>query len=106
MPTRRVLLAGAAALPLLPGLALAQTRHAVRIAGMAFNPADIAIRAGDSVVFTNEDGAPHTATAEDGSWDTGRLDRGASAELGFSSPGAYPYRCAFHPSMRGRVIVS
>ncbi len=104
--SRRAVLGAAAALPLLPAAARGQgARHAVTIAGMAFDPAALAIAAGDSVVFTNADRAPHTATAEDGSWDTGRLSRGAAAEVAFGSPGTYAYFCAIHPSMRGTITV-
>lgn len=106
--TRRHLLLAAAASPALmalPGHAGAAT-HDVAISGMAFAPATITIAAGDTIRWTNSDGAPHTATFAGGAPDTGRLNRGDSAELTFEQPGTFDYVCAFHPGMRGRVIVN
>ena len=40
--------------------------HQVTIEGFAFVPATLEVAVGDTVVFTNKDGAPHTATAESG----------------------------------------
>ncbi len=96
----------AAATPLLGSIAAAQTTHAVTIKGFAFEPANLSIKAGDSVIFTNEDSAPHTATADNGSFDTGRLDRGQASTVSFSGSGSFSYFCAFHPNMKGSITVS
>ena len=80
--------------------------HAVTIAGFAFGPEVLQVAVGDTVVFTNQDGAPHTATAEDGSFDTGRLSGGDSGEITIESAGEFPYICKFHPSMRGMIVAS
>ena len=106
--TRRKALILAAGTPLALGLA-ARARAAttdVAIQGMAFAPATITIAAGDSVRWTNADGAPHTATFRDAGLDTGRLNRGDTGALSFDTPGTYDYVCAIHPSMRGQVIVT
>lgn len=79
---------------------------AVKIARFVFEPVDVEIEAGDSVIWSNADVAPHTATAEDSGWDTGRLKKGEDGKITFDQPGEYPYFCAFHPHMKGRVIVS
>ena len=95
-----------AATPFLGSIAAAQTTHAVKIKGFAFEPANLSINAGDSVVFTNEDSAPHTATADNGSFNTGRLDRGQAATLTFSGTGTFSYFCEFHPNMKAAITVS
>ena len=59
----------------------------------------------DSITWTNTDFAPHTATAEDGAWDTGTLERDGRARITFDAPGDYPYFCAHHPHMKGTVTV-
>lgn len=105
--TRRGTLAGLLALP----LAFTATRgraatHSVTIEGFAFSPAELTVAAGDTITFTNMDGAPHTATADDGSFDTGRLNRGESAEITVTAAGTLPYKCAFHPNMRGTITVA
>jgi plastocyanin len=78
----------------------------VTIADFAFAPAEIEVAAGATVTWANEDWAPHTAIAEDGSFDSGRLDQGASFQQTFAEPGRYPYRCSFHPGMAGTVVVT
>ncbi|MBA83182.1 cupredoxin domain-containing protein [Thalassobius sp. S69A] len=79
--------------------------HNVAIKGMAFDPAVLTISAGDTVVFTNMDGAPHTATAKDGTFDTGRLNRNKQSALEFGSAGTYAYYCEIHPRMTGQIVV-
>lgn len=78
----------------------------VIIRRFAFNPPDLEIRAGDSVIWTNQDLAPHTASADDGAWDSGELARGVVHQVRFDSPGIYAYHCTFHPHMRGRITVT
>ncbi len=77
--------------------------HAVEIKGMKFSPAALAVKVGDTVTFTNADAAPHTGTAEDGAFDTGRLNRGQSATVTISAAGAHSYKCLIHPMMKGTV---
>jgi len=79
--------------------------HAVRIRSFRFMPADLTIRPGDTVTWGNGDTAPHTATARDGTWDTGELAKGQTAEITFDTPGRHTYICAFHPAMRGTIVV-
>ena len=105
--TRRTTLAALLAAPfaMLARPGHAET-HAVTIEGFAYSPANLSVAAGDTVVFTNNDGAPHTATAGDGSFDTGRLNRGQSAEVTVSAAGEIAYQCTFHPNMRGTITAS
>ena len=77
----------------------------VAIAGFAFTPATLTITVGDTVTWTNGDGAPHTATAKDGSFDSGTLLRGASFSHTFTAAGSFSYVCKVHPSMTATVIV-
>lgn len=77
----------------------------VGIARFAFDPGLVEILVGDSVIWINTDVAPHTATAEDRAWHTGGLNRGARGRITFDVPGKYPYFCAFHPHMKGTVMV-
>ena len=77
----------------------------IGIAEFAYLPARVEVLAGDTVVWRNDDLAPHTATARDGSWDTGPIGKGARGGVRFATPGDYPYVCAYHPHMSGAVIV-
>jgi plastocyanin len=92
----------------LPGFARAHNgAHEVeiRIASFAFDPTRVEVLVGDSITWTNADIAPHTATAENGAWDTGALKRDGRGRLTFDAPGEYPYFCAYHPHMKGTVTV-
>ncbi|MDW4500190.1 cupredoxin family copper-binding protein [Sulfitobacter sp. D35] len=77
----------------------------VRMSRFTFVPAGVEIRPGDTVIWTNEDLAPHTATARDDSWETGALEVGESQRITFAAPGEFQYFCAFHPHMVGSVSV-
>ncbi|WP_420861218.1 cupredoxin domain-containing protein [Algirhabdus cladophorae] len=79
--------------------------HTVTIQGHSFSPKNLTVNAGDTVTFVNQDGAPHTATANSKAFDTGRLRKGSKATLKFSTAGRYPYFCEFHPGMKGSITV-
>lgn len=76
------------------------------IKGYAYDPATITVSAGTTVSWTNDDPTEHTATAADGSFDTGTINgHGATARVVLDKPGTYDYMCEFHQFMRGTVIV-
>ncbi|MDO6730364.1 cupredoxin family copper-binding protein [Marinovum sp. 2_MG-2023] len=105
MITRRTALLGLAAVPVaLAGAAQAAT-HNVSIKGFAFSPSSLTVAAGDTVVFTNEDSAPHTATAENGAFGTGTLRKGETASFEVTTAGAFDYHCKFHPAMKATLVV-
>ncbi len=79
---------------------------AVSIQGFAFHPSAISVPVGSTITWTNQDSAPHTATAKDGSFDTGTLKQGQSMTVTFSKEGTYAYYCQFHPFMLGTVTVT
>jgi nitrite reductase (NO-forming) len=65
------------------------------------------IEVGDTVTWINEDDAMlHTATAVDGSFDSGLLRTGESWSHTFTEAGEFEYLCTPHPWMRAKVIVS
>jgi len=78
----------------------------VRIIDFDYEPSVLEVTPGTVVDWTNEDSAPHTATADDDTFDTGRLDKGESSEITFDTPGTYEYICTYHPYMEGRIVVS
>ena len=77
----------------------------VNIKSFKYREATITIAVGDSVVWLNQDGARHTATARDGSFTTGTLKKGASGEVLFAEAGTFAYVCRFHRNMKGTVVV-
>jgi len=77
----------------------------VSIANFAFAPQQIAIEAGQSVTWTNDDGAPHGLAYTDGSTGTDLLLPGATFSRRFDNPGSFDYVCTVHPYMSARVLV-
>jgi plastocyanin len=78
----------------------------VAIADFAFDPADIQAAVGQTVTFTNNDSAPHTATLDDGSCTTPNISTGGSDGLTFNAAGTYPFHCNVHPNIKGTITVS
>jgi plastocyanin len=79
---------------------------AVDIQDFAYNPDPVTIEIGQSVTWTNQDSAPHTATAKDRDvLQSGTLNQGDTYTQTFDTPGTYDYFCEFHPNMKGVIIV-
>jgi len=81
------------------------TTHEVNIEGLRFSPAELEVQAGDTVVWTNKDIVVHTATAEDGSFDSGSIEHGKSWSHRMEKAGTVDYKCTFHPTMKGTLTV-
>ncbi len=81
--------------------------NVVVMSGMTFNPAQITVKVGTTVTWTNNDGYAHTSTSDSGLWDTGAIAGGHSASHQFTTAGTYPYNCIYHAAMgmRGTVVV-
>jgi plastocyanin len=79
--------------------------HGVDIAGFAFSPGSITVAVGDTVTWTNADAQTHTATADDGSFDTGTIAGSTSKTVTFSTAGTFAYHCKIHRSMTATIVV-
>ena len=88
-----------------PDRASAQDGASVDIVDFSFGSGSVTITAGGTVTWTNSDAAPHTATGDGASFDTGTIDPGGSASITFDTPGTYTYFCSIHPDMTGTVVV-
>ncbi|HTW84653.1 MAG TPA: cupredoxin domain-containing protein [Candidatus Sulfotelmatobacter sp.] len=77
----------------------------VHIRNDAFVPARVVVKPGTIVVFVNDDDDAHTATADNGSYDSGGLGTGESWKHAYTSAGSYAYHCTMHPFMKGIVMV-
>lgn len=75
----------------------------VTIENFEFAPDDLRVAVGDEVTVTNADGATHTLTADDGTFDTGHLDGGASSTITIDVPGRHEYFCDIHDYMTGVI---
>ncbi|MGI0006245.1 MAG: cupredoxin domain-containing protein, partial [Nitrososphaera sp.] len=84
----------------------------------AFSPNPVEVNVGDTVVWTNKDTQPHTATSGADSTADGKFGgtvenpaselilANGSYEFMFTEAGEYPYFCSLHPSMVGTVMVA
>jgi len=77
----------------------------VSIDNFAFEPTQVAITAGQSVTWTNNDGAPHGIAFADGAQGIPLMLPGQSFSRSFAKAGVYDYVCAVHPYMTARVTV-
>lgn len=77
----------------------------VQIVEFTYEPDPVVVQAGGKVIWQNEDTAPHTATADDGSFDTGTIEKGKLGSVTFKEPGTFTYFCEIHPTMHGTVEV-
>ena len=79
---------------------------AASIENFKFVPAEIRVKAGDKVVWqNNEDGIPHTVDSTTGIFSSGNMNPGEAFYQDFPTTGTYPYFCRIHQNMRGIVIV-
>ena len=78
----------------------------VSIDNFAFGPAQVSIAAGQSVRWTNDDGAPHGIAFADGAPGMDLMLPGRDFARQFAKPGVYDYVCSVHPYMTGRVTVN
>ena len=88
-----------------PASAAAGGGTPAKIIDFGFEPASINVKVGESVTWTNTGAAPHTATADDGSFDSKNLASGATFTQAFAKAGTFAYHCAIHPAMKGTVTV-
>jgi plastocyanin len=77
----------------------------VQIVEFTYEPDPVVVQVGGKVTWQNEDTAPHTATADDGSFDTGTIEQGKLGSATFKEAGTFPYICEIHPTMQGTVEV-
>ena len=71
-----------------------------------FDPAEITVAPGATVVWLNQGTQEHTVTADDNSFDSGYKKTGTTFQRAFPRPGKYGYHCAPHPWMKGTVVVA
>ena len=78
---------------------------AVHMKNFTFDPETVTVAVGQGVRFVEDDETGHTVTAADASFDSGNLDQHATWTHAFAKPGVYKYYCAYHPYMKGTIVV-
>jgi plastocyanin len=79
---------------------------AVSIVNFLYDPSPVNVAVGDTVTWTNNDTVPHTVTANDGSFQSGTMQPGATFSFTFTGAGTFDYHCEFHANMSGQVVVA
>ncbi len=76
---------------------------------IAYSPSTLAVKAGDTVTFANKDNTTHTFTADDKSFDSGRVTSGKSftfvVPAGAAAGTKIAFHCEIHSSMKGTLTV-
>lgn len=82
--------------------------NSVTIENFAFSPANITVKKGTTVTWTNKDGATHDVTENDGQTgpNSGPLANGKSYSFTYTTAGTFKYHCSIHPDMTGIVTVT
>jgi plastocyanin len=83
----------------------ARKAEKVEIAEFTYSPDPVVVQVGGKVTWRNDDNPPHTATAKDGSFDTGIIETGKQKSVTFKEAGTFAYYCTVHPFMHGTVEV-
>ena len=78
---------------------------AVNIDNFVFGPQTITVPVGATVTWTNKDDIPHTSVSTEGVFKSKVLDTDEKFSYTFTKAGTYPYYCAIHPKMTGKVVV-
>ena len=80
-----------------------------------FDPDTLTVKKGDKITVTNKDTLPHTVTSGKGptdpnsakQFDTSIIEPAATADIETTNitAGDYPFHCAIHPYMTGKLVV-
>ncbi|HZC04504.1 MAG TPA: cupredoxin family copper-binding protein [Ktedonobacterales bacterium] len=83
------------------------TGDSVTIQNFAFQPANLQVKVGTTVTWTNQDTAPHTVTFRDSALTSSALlQKGQSFSYTFTKVGTFSYYCQVHPYMTAQVVVA
>ena len=77
---------------------------AVHIDNFVFQPAELTVKVGQTVTWTNRDDIPHTVVCA-GKFRSKTMDTDDKFSFTFAAAGEYKYFCSLHPHMTGIVKV-
>lgn len=75
----------------------------ISIKNFAFNPAELSINKGATVIWINKDPTTHRISGN--GFQSMDLTNSRSYSFTFNNSGTYDYICSIHPGMKGKVIV-
>lgn len=77
----------------------------VLIVGRAYQPSQLMVGLGQTVVWRDESFGQHTVTSVDGLFNSGVMSTGSSYTMTFAKAGTFNYVCTIHPTMKGSIVV-
>src|ERR1041385_4545294 len=81
--------------------------HKVTIHNLKYDPANLTIKPGETVVWTNMDDNDHTVISDEKDvFASDNLGNGDKFRFTFEKKGKFGYHCKYHPRMKGLVVVS
>jgi plastocyanin len=87
------------------GMAMQSRSHVVTMSEFQFKPAVVHASVGDTIVWKNSDIVPHTAQADDGSWDTKHIAAKQQQITVVKKQGTQEFTCLYHSNMKGKLVV-
>lgn len=73
----------------------------VTLVNTSFDPKQLTVPVGTTVVWVNKDSMAHTVTADDKSFNSGNLNSGETFKFTFTKAGTFPYYCQYHGGPKG-----
>lgn len=77
----------------------------VHIENFTFNPAELTVKPGTTVIWENADDIPHSVVEKNGKFHSAALDTGQTYTMAIPDAGEIDYFCGLHPHMTGKIIV-
>ena len=77
----------------------------VRVDNFTFTPETLTVSVNSAVTWLNKDDIPHVIASNDGLFKSKALDTDQQYSFTFTKAGTYPYFCAIHPKMVGKIVV-
>ena len=104
MVLRAALAAGATLVTSASARIFAAETVTIEIDNFTFAPAELTVKVGTTVTWTNHDDIPHTVVSA-GKFRSKTLDTDNSFSFTFTAAGDYKYFCSLHPHMTGMIKV-
>ena len=105
LPVRVATIAGVLSLVMLIGAQAFAAGKVMTITNFAFQPMELKVPAGTTVIFRNDDDSPHSVVADDESFHSDALDTGDTYTQKLVAAGIVAIHCGLHPFMQAKITV-
>lgn len=88
-----------------PALKVQQASATITITDLTYDPAELAVKVGETITITNNDDAIHSVTARDGTFGVDVPAKG-SATVTVPKEGSFPYSCTYHAGLHNPATIN